>query len=133
MTIIKTALPNKKAIFIKLGFVIGLILLGLVSYGIASGKLKNNGVVLGKKTTVQDPVDNTPRNMVQQVQATADNLKNDAYRLAQSAAVAVGDTATSSATAVKEYIFMTTVSSAVKQLDGLPPDVMKQIKENICK
>jgi len=135
MTIIKTVSSNNKTIIIKLGFVVGLIFLGLVSYVIASGKLKTSGgKVLGKKTQIEVPVtNNIPDNLFQKAQDTMTDVKNNAYQLAHSTAIVVGDIATQSAQTVKEFIVDNTVGSAVKQLDSLPPDVKEKIKENICK
>lgn len=133
MTIIKTPYSNKKAIIVKLGFVVCLIFLGLVSYGIATGKLKEKEAVLGKKTQIQNSVDNLPGDLLQKAQDTAENVKNNAYQLAQTAAIAVGNIATQSAQTAKDFVFDNTVGSAVKQINNLPQDEQNKIKEYICK
>ena len=128
----------KKTIYIKIGFLILLILLGVFIFRYAWLKKAATEDTLGAETSLKDGKASVS---LEEIQAQGEDLVN---QLSTNAKQQVGsvlgtfddlvsDQASKSADTVKEYIIVNTVGGLLQQIDKLPEADQELIKKEICR
>lgn len=129
----------RRTLYIKLGILTLLILVGFIGYQFFHSRLNSKEEVLGKKTQLEEaqpsPAETSSleKTVKQAVETAQKNTNEVAQKAASAVSTAVGNTTTRTIETVKEYIYDRTVGNALQQINNLPTAEKEKIKEYICK